>query len=382
MSHRRALLRIPTLLSFVLAAAFALPATTAVAKPPPPPGGTTTTVATAYAGHAYGLSVAATALANLVKLGPVVVSDTGELPSTGGDVERALLTADVALSGVSLDADVVDAIVVGSGLTTDANAETVGLTGGVDGLLNISAGIIQAQATATCPTTSTTPVFAGHASLANVAVTLLGQPIAIAANPAPNTTIDLLNGVVRIVLNEQKMVGGRLVVNALHISVNGALSLLSTVASADIVVSHAEAGITCATSPNGGGPNCPVKDFMTGGGQLVSSTGAGVSFGFVGGMKNPGLMGHFNAVDHGTGKHIQGSTVTAYTATGPTSRQITYDNGALVANAADNGEPGTNDTLSFTGGYNGNPIAYGNIQLHHPDGCPALTTSGGGGKNH
>ncbi|GAB3859999.1 hypothetical protein GCM10028801_22080 [Nocardioides maradonensis] len=380
MSHRIPIFRMPTLIAFSLAAALALP-TTAVAKPPGgPTGGTTTTIATAYSGHAYGLSAAATALADLVKVGPVVVSDTGELPSTGGEVERALLTANVALSGVALDADVVDALVVGSGLTTDANAETVGLTGGVDGLLTISAGVIQAQSTASCPTTGTTPVFAGHASLANVAVTLLGLPVAIAANPAPNTTINLLNGVVKIVLNEQMMVGGRLVVNALHITVNGPLSLLSTVASADIVVSHAEAGITCATSTTGGG-QCPVKDFMTGGGQLRSSTGAGVSFGFVGGMKNPGLMGHFNAVDHGTGQHIQGSTVSAYTATGPTSRQITYDNGALVANAADNGEPGTNDTLSFTGGYNGNPIAYGNIQLHHPAGCPAMTTSGGG-KNH
>lgn len=380
MSHNRSILRIPTLLSLVLAGALALPAT-AMAKPPgggSGGGSTTTPIATSYAGRAYGLSAAATALADLVKVGPIVLSDTGELPSAGGDVERSLLTANVALSGVSLDADVVDAVVVGSGLTTDANAETVGLTGGVDGLLTISAGLIQAQSTATC--TSTGPVYAGNAHLANIAVTLLGQPVAIAADPAPNTTINLLNGVVKIVLNEQTMSGGRLVVNALHITVNGALSLLSTVATADIVVSHAEAGISCANSTTGGG-SCPVKDFVTGGGQLVSSTGAGVSFGFVGGLKNPGLMGHFNAVDHGTGQHIQGSSVSAYTITGPTSRQITYDNGALVVNATDNGEPGTNDALSFTGGYNGTPIASGNIQLHQPAGCPATTTSGGGKKH-
>jgi hypothetical protein len=369
-SHR-ASARITTLSALALAASFAMPAM-ATAKqaqqqePPPPPP---TTVATSFAGHAYGLRLGATALGSLVKLGPVTVVDTGELPSAGGESDAQLVDVNVPLGGISARADVVTALTMGSGRTAESYAGTVAATVTVDNLVNLTAGVLQSDAKASCPVSGTTPVFTGTANLANVNLVLAGKPISIPLNPKPNTTLNLLNGTVKLVLNEQTMSGGRLNVNALHLTVAGGLATLAT---ADVVISHAEAGISCAAVQNPPPVECPVHDFMTGGGQIHKADGKSVSFGWVGGEKSSGLMGHFNAVDHGNGAHIQGSTVSSYVATGATSRRITYDGGALVVNATDNGEPGTNDGIDFTGGYAGYPIDRGNIQLHHPEGCPEM----------
>jgi len=64
--------------------------------------------------------------------------------------------------------------------------------------------------------------------------------IPIAVDLPANTVIEI-PGLARIVVDEQNFANGRLVVNALHITVGG---ILSPLVNADVVISHAEAGIT------------------------------------------------------------------------------------------------------------------------------------------
>jgi hypothetical protein len=94
-------------------------------------------------------------------------------------------------------------------------------------------------------------------------------------------------------------------------------------------------------------------------------------------MKNGGLWGHLNYIDHGSsGPKVKGTGVTAYTVVDNTTRHIEGTceiNGAggytYQVDVSDNGEPGRNDTFSLTlsNGYSasGN-LAGGNIQLHTP----------------
>lgn len=359
-----------------------------------------------YSGRAYGVEVGVqTLVLGLIgaTLGPVFVSDTGQLPSTGGSLDAQLATVSVPLGGVNVNADIVNGVTVGNSGTTDSSAETVGMTANVDTLLNVSADVLHASAKAVCPvplTTPTSPTLTGNADLLHLKVNLLGANIKIPVNPAPNTTLNLDNGLVVIILNEQTQTGTSISVNALHIKVNGALSPLSTVADADIVISHADAGVTCGLAasgggsssgspspspsgsgssststptgtPTGGNPGCTGNDFMTGGGQIVDSNGKVlVSFGFVGGYQGGTLKGHFNAVDKNTSPSTKydGTGVLTYYTTGATSRQITYstDTGSLVVNVADNSTPGTYDTISFAS-YSGN--VSGNIDLHQAGTC-------------
>ena len=65
--------------------------------------------------------------------------------------------------------------------------------------------------------------------------------VTISVDVAPNTTISLLDGAVRVVLNEQKTAGGRFQVNAIHVYVNDFLGY-----NGDIVVAHAETALADA----------------------------------------------------------------------------------------------------------------------------------------
>ena len=90
-------------------------------------------------------------------------------------------------------------------------------------------------------------------------------------------------------------------------------------------------------------------------------------------MKNGALWGHFQYIDHGNGPRVKGTGVTAYSVKGPTTRHIegaadiNGSPGTYMADVADNGEPGRNDTFSLTlsTGYTASgTLSGGNIQLH------------------
>jgi hypothetical protein len=93
-----------------------------------------------------------------------------------------------------------------------------------------------------------------------------------------------------------------------------------------------------------------------------------------GGLKNGAGWGHLTYIDHGTGLKVKGTGVTAYTVTGPTSRQIRGtaeidgQPGTYTVDVADNGEPGRgSDTFSLqlSNGYSADgTLMGGNIQLH------------------
>jgi hypothetical protein len=240
--------------------------------------------------------------------------------------------------------------------------------------VSVGADVIQATAKASCVNGAAS--YTGTSNLAALAINALGLPVNLGVSTAPNTEI-IVPGLARIVLNEQYPSNGRLVVNALHIQVGGILAGLVT---ADVVISHAEAGITCGSGP---GP-CVVKDFVTGGGFITLADGSKGTFGMVGGEKPNGLQGHLNYIDHKTGQHIKGTSVTDYAILSPTERRVTYAgtvNGVattIVVRVADNGEPGGNvDTFSISSplySADGPKITKGNIQLHQPGGCTTTST--------
>jgi len=298
-----------------------------------------------YSGQATGAKV------TLPLLDPIVLSDTGPLPSSGGALEASLVKAEVP--GV-LTAGVLGASTIGQGneSRSEASAADADLT--VAGN-TVSADFLMARATASCSQGQAT--VNGSSEIAVLVIN--GQEIAVTGEP--NQTVELPLG--RVVINEQTRSPGSITVNALHVIVNGV---------ADVVVSSAHADITCA-----GKPDCSAgTDFVTGGGWIRTPSGDRGTFAIAGGIKNRGLWGHLSYHDHGTGMKVKGTGVTAYEVTGLTTRHIEGTaevNGqpgyTYKVDVSDNGEPGRNDSFSLTlsNGYTaaGNLVG-GNIQLHKP----------------
>ena len=350
----------------------AVPGTALAGKPapaPPPPPATPTT----FAGSAYALKAHVGVLGGGIQVQVGPISDTGELPAGGGMIDRELVGLHTG-APLAIDAGILDASTTGSGNKTISDASVLSADVNIANLVTVSADVIQATAKASC--VNGTASYSGTSNLAALAINALGLPVNLAVGTAPNTEI-VVPGVARIVLNEQYFSNGRLVVNALHIQVGGILAGLVT---ADVVISHAEAGITCGSGP---GP-CVVKDFVTGGGFITLADGSKGTFGMVGGQKPNGLQGHFNYIDHKTRQHIKGTAVTDYAILSPTERRVTYSgtvNGApttIVVRVSDNGEPGGGvDGFSVSSplySASGPTITKGNIQLHQPGGCTTTST--------
>ncbi|MDX1804010.1 MAG: choice-of-anchor P family protein [Alcanivorax sp.] len=331
-------------------------------------GGSVTT--TQYSGSATALNVSLdTALLGHTS---VVLSDAGMLDAGGGIQENSLVT--VNQSGlVTVQATILGASTVGSGDLAHSQATIVGLHVNVLGLLDISATVLQSNAQMQCTADGSVPT--GSSVLAGLSIN--GQSINISGQPNQGINID---GIASIVVNEQITDANAITVNALHVKLLDS-TLLTGLVSADVVVSHAVAGILCGDTAN-----CPVKDFITGGGRLQLDGGT-LSFGMVGGLKANGLSGHFNAVDHRDGTHITAHTLNDYQSVDSVTRQLTYDcngvNSPCVITASDRGEPGSNDELTIDSSdyYANSRLIGGNLQLHTPN-CGSTGSSGGGGKGH
>lgn len=309
-----------------------------------------------YSGRAFGAFVDVPTLG----IGETHVSDTGELPPSGGFKSAELTT--VEIPGV-LTAKLLVASTSGANGVARSAASLTELVVLPGHGAQVTASFVRAESEATCN---------GVRGATEVAdLTFGGQ--AITVDPfAPNQRIEI-PGVATLVINEQKTTSGGgvqdITVNALHLAL----------ATGDEVI------LSSAQSDVHGCPGCPptptCHDFMTGGGWIkVGDSRA--TFGFNAGFKpnatTPEI--HFNYIDHNNGMHMTATSVTVY-AKGdtPTTRHLEGDaevNGVpgftYSIDVADNGEPGrSTDTLKLTlsNGYSaGGALAGGNIQLHKP--CP------------
>jgi hypothetical protein len=351
------------LLVGVLAGALTAPGQALAGKPKPVTG-----QASSYSGDAEVIDIQANVL-NIIQP-HIEVSDTGPLPPTGGMLSESLLTVSTP-APVALNAVVAGATTMGSGNQASSFASVAALSLNIADIVELDASVLQSHTRASC--VNGQPVLSGGSHLAGASLRVNGgEPIVLAVAPPPNTVIDL--GIVRLVLNEQISTGNSITVNAVHLTVNAA-----PVATADVVISHTHSDINCNGTVQ---PPCPVKDFVTGGGQITRN-GEKVSFSVHGGVNSDGSFrnGGLNVVDHGSRTHIQAKELDAYSDPNPTStsRRLHFADGNWTVNVADNGEPGTADTFSVTNGSysaSGTPITHGNIQLHQVGGCPAAKKGG------
>jgi hypothetical protein len=114
---------------------------------------------------------------------------------------------------------------------------------------------------------------------------------------------------------------------------------------------------------------------VTGGGQITLDSGESASFGFVAQREeeNDPVSGHFNYLDHDTGRHINGpvEAITASAPTGPVTFSGTADDGdcTFTVTVEDKAEPGKGvDTFEMEGScdppVSQRAISRGNIQRH------------------
>jgi len=316
-----------------------------------------------YTGRAFGASV------NVPSLGvDQVISDTGELPSSGEPQSASFLNLTVPPppDAPILSVELLFAHTSGANSVAESSAFLAGVDV-LDGVLTAKA--VGAQSVATCNGVQ------GFTEVLDL--TLAGQTIKV--DPfAPNQRFGPIQvnalTTATLIINEQIQNSGpgsrEITVNAVHLTLEGAVQ-------AEVILSSARSDIH-------GCPGCPspppCHDFVTGGGWItVGSSRANFGFnaGYKGGSPTPDV--HFNYIDHNNGMHMKATSITEYVATGPTGRRFkgiaeingvpghTYD-----IEVADKGEPGRNtDTISISlsNGYSaGGPLAGGNIQLHKP--CP------------
>ena len=312
------------------------------------------TQAMTYSGRATVVQVTPLTLVST----SVTLVDAGPLPSSGGAMDASLLNA--SEPGL-LTAEVLDAETVGQGNASRSEASVAELTLTVGGN-TISAGFLQARATAMCTDNGATA--SGSSDITELTVN--GQTVAISG--MPNQTVTFPTGLGKVIINEQTPSTGGITVNALHVIVDGV---------ADVVISSAHADIACQPAPPPPPPpGCTPADFVTGGGWIITPSGAKANFGVGGGIKQGAPWGHLTYIDHGSdGLRVKGTGVTAYSVVDATTRhiegtaEINGATGSYKLDVADNGEPGSNDTfaISLSTGYTASgKLAGGNIQLHTP----------------
>lgn len=162
-----------------------------------------------------------------------VLADTGELDPSGQTREYNSISHD-NLAGLNMSVRVLHAITSGANGTAASNATVTKLLINQPGL-QLGADVIAADASATCHRESMTVSTAGSSSLTNLRIN--GQLINAAV--PPNTVIPL-GAAGSVVLNEQYNPDvNTQAVNAIHVRVPASPG----VAAADIIISHAQAGI-------------------------------------------------------------------------------------------------------------------------------------------
>lgn len=175
--------------------------------------------ATSFSGEAVGLR------ANAVGI-TLALSDTGQLASSGGNLQTSVASVNVA--GLA-SADVLKSTSSGSGTSSQSQSSLteLNLLGGL-----IAASLVKSNSSATCSGSQASAT--GSATL--VGLTVAGQQILVSN---PNLSISLPGGI-SVIVNEQtsssRGSSGSMTVNALHV----------TGPSLDIVVASAHSDITCS----------------------------------------------------------------------------------------------------------------------------------------
>jgi hypothetical protein len=156
---------------------------------------------------------------------PTTLADTGTLSDSSDARDATQITVSVQSL---LTGEVLHAITIGYPDEVDSEASLGNLALTVAGN-GISADLVMARAQAVLD--------AAGAGMSNIGGLLInGMPVVVTGDP--NQTIDILGG--RVVINEQNSSPtGTIIVNALHVIVNGV---------ADVVIASATAGISSAST--------------------------------------------------------------------------------------------------------------------------------------
>jgi hypothetical protein len=284
------------------------------------------------------------------------VADTGPLPSAGGVKEVSLVTANVP--GL-LSADALEAFTLGQNEHTISQARAANVNLGLSvGNITIGANLLASTAMAAC--SNNAPSLSGSSVVA--ALSINGKSIVVTG--APNQTVNLLLG--KVIINERSSTQsgstGSIHVSAIHVVVAGL---------ADVLISSADAGITCSPPPPL--PACTPQDYVTGQGYITSTpSGRHGNYSLYGEIVSGAPTGHVNYDDDGSSEHVKSTDVTSYTVTGATSRRI--QGHATILNKAgiftytvdvtDNGGGGDLFSISVSDGYHANGVvASGTIDL-------------------
>jgi len=174
--------------------------------------------ATTHSGQAVALRASALGI-------QLALSDTGPLPTSGGNLTTSV--ASVNVLGLA-SADVLRSATSGSGSSSQSQSsiQNLSLLGGL-----VAADLVKSNSSATCSN--------GQASVSGsselVGLVAAGQPVLVSS---PNLAISLPGGI-SLILNEQTSSpsgnSGAMTVNALHVKGPGI----------DIVVTSAHSDITC-----------------------------------------------------------------------------------------------------------------------------------------
>ncbi|HEY2930648.1 MAG TPA: choice-of-anchor P family protein [Acidobacteriota bacterium] len=316
-----------------------------------------------YTGRAFGAYVNVPSLG----AGPLYLTDTGQLPSTGGWEAAGNVTAGVP--GV-LSANVPNsATSAGTGLVNSSSslAGVVVLAGQA---AELTVSFVRAQARAT--------ELGSGGSTEIDSLTFGGIPIAVTG--LPNQTVSI-PGVATLIINEQSASGAGsqgITVNALHLTLaTGGEVILASVGSSvssgttilpvsykTVYKNSLDANLTMAALKWVAGRSLgvpflqfvwdqapgPCFDFVTGGGHFqprcpappgppLECPAGRVSWGFNAGARsenNTEIKGHFNLVDHNDQTHIKGVDVDVYNAVAsdPCHCRLFEGNAELTGGAA------------------------------------------------
>jgi len=307
-----------------------------------------------YSGRAFAAYVNVPTLG----VGPLYISDTGELPSTGGSLSAAFLSTQVLNV---LSAEVLVASTSGANNSANSSASLANVVVLPGHPAQVTASFVRAETAATCGGVQ------GSTEVAEL--TFGGMTIEVPPGGFPPNTRVELPGVATLTINEQTMSSSG---HFQEITVNALRLKLAT--GDEVILSSAHSDINCVPPPP---PVC--HDFVTGGGWITPG-GKQANFGFNAGFKPnaPTPTVHFNYIDHNTSMKVKATSITAYVQGGSAtarhfegSAEIDGISGYTYSiDVADNGEPGRHrDTVSvsLSNGYSaGGTLDGGNLQLHKP----------------
>lgn len=225
--------------------------------------------ATEGRGVAVALRTDVTVLGSTVGTGPLPAGATGAAPLDYEVVSQAL-DADVSLGTVgSVASGPLRAgarALLGRELS-ESSAAVQSATVNLGGAPGVVLAIDAAATTAYVTCDGATPKVELDSELEGVTLMVLGLPVAVSTDAAPNTTVPLALPGATLVLNEQSIVGGSASVTALRLTLDDALLGMLAPLDADVVVARstvslAQCGSYVDADADGlhdGVDNCPAS---------------------------------------------------------------------------------------------------------------------------